>query len=50
MDKKKVMMTAAVMAAIGTGVVMYFKKNPGKLEDMKHRVMQAAYDFEDEMM
>lgn len=50
MDKKKTFMKAAAISAIGAGVVMYFKKNPGKFECMKNKVIQAAYNFEDEMM
>lgn len=50
MEKKKIVMMSAMMAAIGTGAYLYFKNNPGKLEAMKHKMMSAAYDFEDEMM
>ncbi len=50
MDKKKTFMKAAALTAIGAGVVMYFKKNPGKFECMKNKIMQAAYQIEDEMM
>ena len=50
MNKKKAIMSAAALMAIGAGVVMYFKKNPGKFEAMKHRMLAADYDFEDEMM
>ena len=48
MDKKKMMITAGVMAAAGYGVYQYFKKNPAKLNMMK--VKTAVNTFEDEMM
>ena len=53
MDKKKMMITAGVMAAAGYGVYHYFKKNPAKLNMMKQKVKNignAVNTFEDEMM
>lgn len=50
MSKKKTIITAAALTAMGAGVVMYFKNNPEKFENIKQRMMKAAYDFEDEMM
>lgn len=50
MDKKKMMITAGVMAAAGYGVYQYFKKNPTKLNMMKQKVKTAVNTFEDEMM
>ncbi len=50
MEKKKSLMMAAALTALGAGVVMYFKKNPEKFENMKDKMMKAACDFEDEMM
>lgn len=53
MDKKKMMITAGVMAAAGYGIYQYFKKNPAKLNTMKQKVKtvaNAVNNFEDEMM
>ena len=53
MDKKKMMITAGVMAAAGYGVYQYFKKNPAKLSMMKQKVKNAANavsEFQDDMM
>ena len=50
MDKKKMMITAGVMAAAGYGVYQYFKKNPAKLNMMKQKLKTAVNTFEDEMM
>lgn len=49
MDKKKMMITAGIMAA-GYGIYQYFKKNPAKLNMMKQKVKTAVNNFEDEMM
>lgn len=50
MDKKKMMITAGVMAGVGYGMYRYFKKNPAKLNMMKQKVKTAVNTFEDEMM
>ena len=53
MDKKKMMITAGVMAAAGYGVYQYFKKNPAKLNMMKQKVKNVANavnEFQDDMM
>lgn len=50
MEKKKMMITAGVMAAAGYGIYQYFKKNPAKLNMMKQKVRNAVNNFEDEMM
>ena len=53
MDKKKMMITAGVVAAAGYGVYQYFKKNPAKLNMMKQKVKNAANavsEFQDDMM
>ena len=50
MDKKKMMITAGVMVAVGYGVYHYFKNNPAKLNMMKQKVKNAVNTFEDEMM
>ena len=53
MDKKKMMITAGVMAGVGYGMYRYFKKNPAKLNMMKQKMqkaMNAVNDFNDEMM
>ncbi len=53
MDKKKMMITAGVMAAAGYGIYQYFKKNPAKLNMMKQKMKNignAVNNFEDEMM
>ena len=53
MDKKKMMITAGVMAAAGYGMYRYFKHNPAKLKAMQYKMqkaMNAVNNFEDEMM
>ena len=50
MSKKKTMMSLALLAGAATGAYYYFKKNPAKLESLKHKVLATAYEFEDEMM
>ena len=53
MDKKKMMITAGVMAGVGYGMYRYFKKNPVKLNMMKQKMKNignAVNNFEDEMM
>ena len=53
MHKKKMMITAGIMAGAGFGMYKYFKKNPAKLNMMKqkmHNAMNAVNNFNDEMM
>ena len=50
MDKKKMMITAGVMAGVGYGMYRYFKKNPAKLKMMQQKMKNAVNNFEDEMM
>ncbi len=50
MDKKKMMVTAGVMAVAGYGIYKYFKNNPAKLNMMKQKMKNAVNNFEDEMM
>ena len=53
MDKKKMMITAGVMAGVSYGMYRYFKHNPAKLNMMKQKIknaMHAVNNFEDEMM
>ncbi len=53
MDKKKMMITAGVMAGACYGMYKYFKNNPAKLNMMKQKVKNVANavnNFEDEMM
>ena len=53
MDKKKVMITAGIMAGVGYGAYKYFKNNPAKLNMMKQKMKNAANavsNFQDEMM
>ncbi len=50
MDKKKLFLSAAVLAGIGAGMVMYFKKNPDKLQKIKTKMLQVAEDVEHKMM
>ena len=48
--RKKCFLSAAVLAGIGAGMVIYFKKNPDKLQKIKCKMMQVADDVEDSMM
>ena len=53
MDKKKMMITAGIMAGIGYGMYRYFKHNSAKLNMMKQKmknISNAVSNFEDEMM
>lgn len=53
MDKKKMMITAGVMAGVGYGMYKYFRKNPAKLNMMKQKVKNVANavnEFQDDMM
>ena len=50
MDKKKMMITAGVMAGVGYGMYRYFKKNQAKFNMMKLKMKDAVNTFEDEMM
>lgn len=53
MDKKKMLITAGIMAGVGYGTYKYFKKNPDKLNMIKNKMKNAANavnDFENKMM
>ena len=50
MDKKKMMITAGIMAGVGYRMYRYFKNNPAKLNMIKQKMKNAVNNFEDEMM
>ncbi len=53
MDKKKMFITAGIMAGVGYGMYKYFKNHPAKLDMMKTKMknaVNAVNNFQDEMM
>lgn len=50
MEKKKMIISAAIVAGVAAASYKYFKANPDKLDMIKDKMKCVVDDFEDEMM